>query len=224
MCVSLKNNSDLAGTDIPFSMHSVAKMFTGVLAIQLIKNGLIDIKLLDQPVQFAPEVAAKIPKEIRDHITQNKITLRDLMLHKAGLKEYIPNYEKALLVLGKEPQINSPHDLVPFIEKETLKPGTVEYSNAGMLLAGLALEHAYNQANLAKNSGHKKSFEELLQEQIIVPAHMKPLAAKAPPNACCNHSDPTSKKLYGGPAGGYFTTVDNLRVFGEWVNKCCDDK
>jgi retinol-binding protein 3 len=157
----LSSNDTLMNGNTSFAMHSIGKMFTGMLAMKMIEMGIIPEPSLDQPqspldqpIQLDPEVMAKLPKEIRDHLTKNDApTFRQLMLHKGGLGDYLPEYEKAIqhAIDNKEevPKIQSPEDFIKYAETEIheLKEGETHYSNLGLLLVGLSIQHHYNLKN-----------------------------------------------------------------------------
>lgn len=109
---------------------SVSKLMTDLAAMHLVEQGKLD---LDRPVSdFVPEFRPKNPFD-------RPITLRHLMAHRSGLVREPPigNYF--------DPEPRQLADVVRSLEGTTLvyPPGTkTKYSNAGIAVVGLAVEHA----------------------------------------------------------------------------------
>lgn len=89
-------SSDVDGKPNVYPIHSVAKVFTGVLAILMIhekpdeEHSILPETDVDLPIkdQLAPDVWSLLPPSIQDHLERNHITLRQLMTHRSGLGDY----------------------------------------------------------------------------------------------------------------------------------------
>ncbi len=111
-----------------YVVGSVTKMFTAVSVLQLAERGRLS---LDDPIaRFVPAFASK-----------PRITLRDLLAHRAGIPDYLPR-AVAEHATGRHVE---PEELVARIARQPLDfaPGADwNYSNAGYVLLGRAVERA----------------------------------------------------------------------------------
>lgn len=224
------SSSNILKVDTPFAMHSIGKMFTGMLAIKMIELGVIEKDDLDKPIQLNPAVMeqlAKEKKEIYDHLTKKGApTLQELMLHQGGLGDYLPMYEKTIQnALDKNestPKIVSPEDFINYADTEIheLQKGETHYSNVGLLLVGLAIQHLYN----AKNPKDQKSYQEILDQFVLQPAGLSSFSRTRPEGGCFNSLHPAASNIEGGPAGGYWISAPDLLKFSEWTSKQCKDE
>ncbi len=220
--VSIVSDGDsytLASEDVDskktFAIHSVGKVLTGVLMLRMLQEGVVSEEDLDKPVQLDPSVLESLSDEVREKL--KTVTLKQLMLHQSGLRDYLMHYFAAIEeALDKEepvPAIASCHDLLGFADTEVDEEP--RYSNLGILLVGLAIEHAY------RSKREPKSYEEILREFIVEPVGMTHFSAVRPSDAQFNLSDRLAPHIAGSPAGGYWTTVEDLQKFGVWVNRRC---
>lgn len=136
--------------DTKFRIASFTKPFTVMLILQLVEEG--KLKLDGKLTEYLPE----FPKEKGDDIT-----IHQLLNHTSGItgESRIPN------LIDIEKEYYSREKLFNCIVEQDIvfKPGKGnEYSNFGYALLGMIIE---------KVSG--KSYEELLQEKICIPAGMK---------------------------------------------------
>ncbi|MBI9036585.1 MAG: beta-lactamase family protein [Bacteroidales bacterium] len=143
-------DSILNTCDTKFRIASFTKPFTVMLILQLVEEG--KLKLDGKLTDYLPE----FPKEKGEGIT-----IHHLLTHTAGItgESRIPN------LIDIEKEYYSREKLFNcIIEKDIVfKPGKGnEYSNFGYALLGMIIE---------KVSG--KSYNELLQEKICIPAGMK---------------------------------------------------
>ena len=193
----------------PFAIHSVGKVLTGVLALRLIQEGKITESALGEAVQLDQETLDKLPEKVRLYLQDpaTRPTLGQLMHHEGGLGDYLPKYKEAIRQGQKIPGIDRPEDLLQFADETTgAPPGS--YSNLGLLLVGLSLQHLT-----------KTPFDVLLESYIKEPARMGCLSSKKPPGALFNTSDPVAEHICGSPSGGYWTTAQDLCSFGDWVSR-----
>jgi len=219
-------HSENVSADTSFSTHSVGKLFTGVLAIEALRQGILEEDQLHQPVKLEESVLALLPENVREYLKTT--TLHQLMTHQSGLENYLVNYQKAVglaLNSGEEvPAIERPEDYLKFAEAEIKalpyvdeKGNIVEshYSNLGSLLVGLAIQNAYNE----KHPGSKLTYDEILAKHVLEPAGVRNFSAQKPENACTNARDLVAPHIAGSPAGGYWTDAESLNNFGSWL---CD--
>ena len=135
--------------DARFRAGSVSKMFTDIAALQLVEEGRLD---LDQPItNWLPEFAPQNP-------FGGRITLRQLMAHRAGLV--------------REPPRGSYFDAAPPSLAETVAslnatklvdpPGArMKYSNAGLAVVGRVIEVVTGQP-----------FETAVETRVLAPMGM----------------------------------------------------
>ena len=188
-----------------FSMHSIGKVFTGVLAMRLIQEGTLTDKILHAPLTLDEAVFKELPQKVREHLITNRPTLLEVMQHKGGLGDYLDKYFKEV---EREPlKMKNPEDLLHFADEETFPKGEFHYSNLGLLLVGLSLQHIKG-----------KPFKELLNEYVISKSHMECFSSQKPDGALINPDDHKSAHNFGSPAGGYWTTSQDLCAFGSWLS------
>lgn len=199
-CLASSNISD---PRIPFAIHSVGKVMTQSLIFMMIQKGVISEKILHEPIQLDPEVEEKLPKKVKEFLKgPDAPTLHQIMSHKGKLGDYLKNYADRIET-GSIPQIQSVEDFLEFAD-DTIKENN--YSNLGILLVGLSLQHLC-----------KKEYHEILEENVILPAKIKTFSEKRPEIACYNKLDPVGKEFVGGPAGGYWMSGKDLLKFGRWL-------
>jgi CubicO group peptidase (beta-lactamase class C family) len=185
-----------------FNLASAGKMFTAVAVAQLIDAG--QVHLSDPIGRFVdgltPEAAA--------------VTVEQLLAHTSGLGNYfkpenLPALEQARDLAALKPLIAS--------ERPASPPGSrFSYSNSGFLLLGLLIERASGQG-----------YDDYLQQHVFTPAGMSATQldpARASPRAIgLTRMGPAGPQpelreapeaaLRGGPAGGAFSTAEDLRRF-----------
>lgn len=196
-----------------FAIHSVGKVFTGILALIMIEDNIISENDLLQPVQLDDYVTQKLPLSVREQL--KKVTLYQLMTHQAGLGDYLGSYGQAISQ-GHVPVIKQAEDFLPFVEDKTFPVGTARYSNAGILLVGLAIKHAYE-----KKLNRPIDYDDILQKFIIKKVGMPSFSPWKPKNGKFNLNDPIAPYIVGSPAGGYWVTAYDLAKFGQWLYKKC---
>lgn len=203
-----------AGQDTVYRIGSVSKLFTDIVVMQYVEQGILD---LDVPVtQYLQDFKPRNPHNI-------KITLRMLMGHTSGLVREPPvgNYF--------DPNLPSLQDTVLSLNDTTLvyKPGTkVQYSNAGIAVVGRVVE---------KISGG--SFSETLKSQLLRPLGMSQSAFAPEKHLLAKLPEAYMRSYHGGrfvaptfelgvaPAGSMYASMNDLGLFmsalikkGEGVN------
>lgn len=216
----------------PFPIHSVGKIFTGAMVLKMIQQGIISEEALSMPPQFSEEVTEFIADKLPNiSVILKKCTLKNLMLHQSGLGDYLTPYcqklKEEIEAAEKEkqapvlPTLKNPEDFLRFAEDnifdlDSVSPISGEqqhYSNLGILLVGLAAQHAYNSQASAQYT-----YDQLLQQYILTPANITSFSIHNPGNGVVNLEDPVAPYITGSPAGGYWMTVEDLCKFGQWLS------
>lgn len=190
-----------------FNLASMNKMFTAVAIMQLIEAGKLHLddhlnKFIDES-WISPEIS-------------QKIQVKHLLSHTSGLGSYFNStYETSA-----KDSFRALDDYKVLIKAETLKfePGTAySYSNSGMFLLGLVIEHV---------SGD--DYFDYIREHIYMPAGMKNSDSfdedQPTPNLATGYyfsPDPRAGwtnnsfllSVKGNPAGGGYSTVEDLYKF-----------
>jgi CubicO group peptidase (beta-lactamase class C family) len=193
--------------DTKLNLGSMNKMFTATSIMQLVEKGLL---ALNDPIsEYVDE--SWLPEEIT-----SKITVHHLLTHTSGLGSYFnQTYMK-----GSRALFRNVEDFKPLVqgEKPAFEPGErFRYSNTGMLLLGVVIESVTGQ-----------SYFDYIRENIYEPAGMKNSDSYEMDypveNLAIGYSPDRSSpygwqnNLYkhvikGGPAGGGFSTVNDLHGF-----------
>lgn len=238
--------SENYSTSDVFTTQSVTKIFTGVLAIRLLQEGIISEEDLNKlPIKIADSTKALLNAHaplVREQM--KTATLHQALTHYAGLGvgedvgfgEYYSNYVAAIKLSIEEnratPKISSVEDFIPFIDNAVLPLGNVEkaenrhYSNSGIVLAALSLEHLYNQYRLAHPETNlaELDFDGIMKKYVTGPdaANMTCFEASSKsPNLKANG---IARDMVGSPGGGYFSTAEDLQKFAQWMSLKCKDK
>jgi len=194
--------------DTKFNLGSMNKMFTAVALAQLVERGKLSF---DDPVgkyldaDWLPAGAAE------------KIKVRDLLAHTSGLGSYFNEQ----FMDSSRARFRSVADYKPLVAREELQfePGAGwAYSNTGFLLAGAVIE---------KVAG--KDYFDCIREGVYKPAGMINSDAydmdRPVPNLAIGYSRAAERfgttwesnvfkhVIRGGPAGGGFSTVEDLLRF-----------
>ncbi len=208
-------SSEGINPETPFAIHSLGKMFTQMLVLQLVQKGIISKEILE-PIELDPLVLERLPESVQNHLKEQRPTLHQLMLHRGGLGEYLDNYIDAIDLAIRSgqapPRMERPEDFLGFAEDAVYPTDKDHYSNLGYLLIGLSLQHLT-----------KTPFDVLLREHVLIPAGISCFSSQKPEGARVNPDDPLAPHLCGSPAGGYWSTVTDLCRFGVWMSKLCKD-
>lgn len=189
-----------------FNLGSMNKMFTAVSVLQLVEADKLSLD--DKLVQFVD--ATQLPEGSVD-----KITVRHLLTHTSGLG----NYFNQTFNDASKSKYRKISDYLPLIKGSPLRfePGSrFGYSSSGMLLLGLVIE---------KSSGQR--YFDYVREHIYQPAKMinsDSFATDLPtPNLATGYlfnsefnrwqSNHYYRGVKGGPAGGGYSTVQDLHNF-----------
>lgn len=201
-----------------FPVASLSKMFTGVLALQLVEEGLVD---LDAPIDEALGISPRHPE------SDAPLTLRQLLTHTAGLRDNWLALANATAT-GSPPmslRAFSENYLLPSgsnydpEENFALPPGRQHrYCNAGFGVAGAVLEAA------AQKAQPTATFASLAEERLFAPLGMGDSgfwpdaiddSVEAVPysviGADISALDPIAIAHY--PAGGLYSSLGDLERF-----------
>ncbi|MBW7904687.1 MAG: beta-lactamase family protein [Phycisphaerae bacterium] len=196
--------------DTRFNLGSMNKMFTAVAVAQLAERGRLS---LDDPVSKYLD-ADWLPREAAE-----KIRVRDLLGHTSGLGSY---FNEPFMASARQ-RFRELADYKPLVAGEALQfePGSSwSYSNTGFLLAGVVIERAAGQG-----------YDDYIRENIYKPAGMVHSDCydmdRPVPNVAVGYSRAPERfgttwecnlfkhVIRGGPAGGGFSTVEDLLRFDQ---------
>ncbi len=195
--------------DTKFNLGSMNKMFTGVAIAQLAESGKLSLD--DSLGKF-------LSTDWLPHAVTDKIKIKHLLTHTSGLGSYFnETYMESSKALFR--QLDDYKSLISDSQL-AFEPGTDwQYSNTGMFLLGVVIEKVTGQ-----------DYFDYVRKNIYKPAGMinsdcydmdRPI-----PNLAMGYSreqasdggPPWTNNLYkhvirGGPAGGGFSTVEDLLRF-----------
>jgi CubicO group peptidase (beta-lactamase class C family) len=194
--------------DTKFNVASMGKMFTGVAVAQLAEKGKLS---------FTDTIRKHLPDYPRE--TAERVTLHHLLTHTSGMGSYWKNeFHEA-----NHARFRRIQDYFPLFAGDPLqfRPGeNWSYSNAGFMTLGAIIE---------KVSG--RSYFDYAREQVFAKAGMRNTdfyeADRVTPNLAAGYTKqnrylPGSKEwtsnifispVKGSPAGGAYSTVDDLLAF-----------
>jgi len=190
-----------------FALASMGKMFTAVSLAQLVEQGRV---ALDSPiVRYIPDYPN------RDFA--RRATVRMLLDHTSGLGSYWgPEFDR------RRASLLTPADHLPLFVNDSLpfEPGArFRYSNAGFQVLGLIIERVSGM-----------SYFDYVQRNVFDRAGMRstgyyPASGVTPPGVAIGYTrdssnepllpNDTIREVRGGPAGGGFSTVDDLLRFAQ---------
>ncbi len=228
-----------------FSIESVSKVFTGVLALRLLEEKIIsEADLKSTPL--------KIEKSAEDLLAQHsplvleqmkKVSLHQALTHYAGLGvgkdvglgDYYSLYIGAIKAARRTGQsftaVNKIEDFIPFIPNQISTPGTVgsehyHYSNSGIVLGALSLEYLYNKNRNLELEPEPLSFNEIMKKYVTGPKEAKMSYFESSPKGLgvkFNPDDLNTKHMIGSPGGGYYSSAESLTNFAKWIYEKCQD-
>ncbi|MFC4219099.1 serine hydrolase domain-containing protein [Flagellimonas marina] len=190
-----EDHTSLNGNEL-FSINSMGKMFTSILILQLVDEGIIS---LDDNLN-------DLLKDFK-HPEASEITLHDLLAHRSGIRDYF-----LLQLNGEMPFDISKEEMLIEVANMDLKfkPGTkFNYSNTGYILLSLIVEKY-----------REKNFYEVMEERIFNVLEMKNTFPKSEldSNQVSDYfkSDGSIDKLIGddfGGDGGEISTLEDMHKF-----------
>jgi len=194
-----------------FNLASLNKMFTSTAIMQLVESG--KLSLTDTLDTFVDE--SWLPNAL-----SGKIQIQHLLTHSSGLGSYFTDE----FFDASKARFAELEDFKPLIKKDTLKfePGTgYRYSNNGMLLLGVVIEAVTGD-----------SYFDHVRSAIYTPAGMInsgcfPRSQPTQNLAVGYHANPEKETGWennylwiadkGGPAGGCYSTVEDLHAFSKML-------
>ncbi len=196
--------------DTKFNLGSMNKMFTAVAVAQLVQAGKL---------AFDDPISKHLSEDWLPRAVTDKIKIAHLLSHTSGLGSY---FSEKFMNSSRE-LFRVIDDYKPVVAEETLQfePGTNwAYSNTGFLLLGVIIEKVTGQ-----------TYFDYIRENVYKPAGMINSDSyemdRMPPNLALGYSKRPSgqstvwvNNLYrhtikGGPAGGGFSTVEDLLRFDQ---------
>jgi CubicO group peptidase (beta-lactamase class C family) len=195
-------------TETRFNLGSMNKMFTAVAIAQLAEAGKLS---------FDDMVGKHLPDYPNKDVA-SKVTIHQLLTHTSGLGSYWNAKFDA-----KKATIKSVSDYLALFADEPLavEPGKrFQYSNSGFIVLGAIIEKVSGQ-----------SYYDYVREHVYKPAGMKntdayEMTANTPNLAMgymsegaggeaqgARHENTASRPNKGGPAGGGYSTVEDLLRF-----------
>lgn len=231
------------GPNPAFSIHSVAKLFTGVLLMKMINDDIISKDDLDKPIQLDKEILKPLSEAVKERLAH--VTLKQIMLHTSGLGDYLDNpggysakIEEHLSRNESLPSIQNSRDLLTYGSKKVGPLGQFNYSNLGMLLLGFAIEKKYQEKQREKKETPLLTIDEIMSRFAKDVIKMQIFESKAPINGIFNStkmrnqqgalvttdSESIKKHVFarfGTTAGSYWTTNKDLQKFAKWISDEC---
>jgi CubicO group peptidase (beta-lactamase class C family) len=196
--------------DTKFNLGSMNKMFTAVAIAQLAAQGTLS---------FSDPIGTHLPDYPRD--VADKVTIHHLLTHTSGLGDFFNEKFEA-----SRANLRTVDDFIPlFIDKPlAFEPGEKwQYSNAGFIVLGDIIQKVSGQ-----------SYFDYVREHVYKPADMHNTDAyemdRPVPNLAIGYTrayvrewpelGPWRSNLFlhtikGGPAGGGFSTVEDLLKFDQ---------
>jgi CubicO group peptidase (beta-lactamase class C family) len=196
--------------DTKFNLGSMNKMFTAVSVAQLVEAGKLSFD--DSLGKFLP------PGSMRPDVLA-KVRIKHLLSHTSGLGSYFNDTWDS----QSRARYRSVDDWMALVKDDTLEfePGTRwSYSNTGMLVLGKVIERASGQ-----------DYFDYVRQHIYAPAGMTSSDSyeldRVNPNLAVGYDRTFTKQgvewrnnifmhvIRGGPAGGGYSTVQDLTRFAE---------
>ncbi len=227
-----------------FTTQSITKVFTGVLALRMIEEGIISISDLENPpIKLADSTEKLLANHPKIVARLKEASLHQAMTHQAGLGvgenvgfgDYYSNYMQVIEAARKEnkpiPEIKNIEDFIQFIPNQTavhFGKDHALYSNSGIVLTALSLEHLYEQHRLANLQKHLEqlNFNGLMKKYVTGPHAANMSCFEASPkglNIKFNPEDKNADQMIGTPGGGYYSTIEDLTKFAKWMHEKCQN-
>lgn len=197
--------------DTKFNLGSMNKMMTAVACMQLVEQGKLS---LDDPI------GKYLGEDWLPKVDKSKVKIRHLLTHTSGLGSYFnEEWSRSSRALYR-----SVDDWKPLVADETLafEPGTRwAYSNTGMLIAGAVIEkvagtdyYDYVRKHITGPAGMKDTdcYEVDKVNRKLAVGYEK---ERAPDGSTIVWNNLLMHVVRGGPAGGGYSTVEDLFRFDQ---------
>jgi CubicO group peptidase (beta-lactamase class C family) len=196
--------------DTKFNLGSMNKMFTAVSVLQLSERGKLSLD--DSLGKFLPAGAMR-PEVL------SKVRIKHLLSHTSGLGSYFTEEWDGM----SRARFRSVDDWMALVKPESLafEPGTRwSYSNTGMLVLGKVIEVASGQDYFAYVREHLYKPAGMTNSDAYELDHVNHNLAvgyepEETPNGVEYRNNIFQHVIRGGPAGGGYSTVDDLTRFAE---------
>lgn len=197
-----------------FNLGSINKMFTAVAIAQLAEKGKISFN--DPLIKYLPDYPNKSIAE--------KVTIHQLLTHTSGLGTYFNDKFRA----GKA-NVKSVKDFFQFFVNDPLafEPGTNwQYSNVGFILLGAVVEkvsgqdyYDYVKEHIYKPAGmNNTGFYGTDKDSQVSIGYIKE-ESKDGSTTSAFKSNVDLRESKGGPAGGGYSTIEDMFNFGQALHK-----
>jgi CubicO group peptidase (beta-lactamase class C family) len=196
--------------DTKFNLGSMNKMFTAVSVLQLSERGKLSLD--DSLGKFLPAGAMR-PEVL------SKVRIKHLLSHTSGLGSYFTEEWDGM----SRARFRSVDDWMALVKPESLafEPGTRwSYSNTGMLVLGKVIEVASGQDYFTYVREHVYKPAGMINSDAYELDHVNRNLAigyepEETPNGVEYRNNIFQHVIRGGPAGGGYSTVDDLTRFAE---------
>ena len=206
-----KSNSTPNNVDTKFDLGSMNKMFTAVAIAQLVEQG--KLSFTDTVGKLLPDYPNKAVAE--------KVTVHHLLTHTSGMGSYFNEKFQANLN-----NLKTVPDYLPLFANDPLafEPGAKwQYSNSGFVVLGLIVEkvsgqsyYDYVKEHIFKPAGmlNTDSYERDQDTPNLAIGYTKMGENGRPDPSAPRRSNATMRPVKGSPAGGGYSTVDDMLKFG----------
>jgi CubicO group peptidase (beta-lactamase class C family) len=196
--------------DTKFNLGSMNKMFTAVSVLQLSEKGKLSLD--DSLGKYLPAGAMR-PEVLA------KVRIKHLLSHTSGLGSYFTDEWDGM----SRARFRSVDDWMALVKPESLafEPGTKwSYSNTGMLVLGKVIEVASGQDYFSYVREHVYQPAGMTNSDAYELDHVNHNLAvgyerEETPNGVEYRNNIFQHVIRGGPAGGGYSTVDDLTRFAE---------
>lgn len=213
-----------------YAIHSVTKIFTGVLVLKMIEENVINEAELNTPIVLSrPKFIENLPKEFKIYFQQYSITLFQLMTHQSGLGDYLLGEKGYLQTIANtlEQKIMPPKidNLSCFLtyadDSEPAMINKFRYSNVGFNLIGMWAEHVYSEVYPSRP---KINFDMLLHQYVLSKAGLATtdfMSTMPLQHAIYNKTDNKPPYIVASPAAGHWVHLKGLERFAFWFYHQC---
>jgi CubicO group peptidase (beta-lactamase class C family) len=205
-----RTNNTPNNVDTKFDLGSMNKMFTAVAIAQLVERGKLS---------FTDTVGKLLPDYPNKQVAE-KVTVHQLLTHTSGMGSYFNRKFQA-----NQNNLKTVADYLPLFADEPLafEPGSKwQYSNSGFVVLGLIIEKVSGQSyfdyvkdHIFKPAGmvNSDSYEKDKDVPNLAIGYMNMGENGAPDPSAPRRPNTPMRALKGSPAGGGYSTVDDMLKF-----------